>query len=62
MHHPLLEQLTDETRDALAPHIQRHLYVRGSLLFQQGDPVAGLYFIESGLGCALLDWSENTEE
>lgn len=49
MRHPLIEQLPDAARDAMAAHVVRRDYLRGATLFHQGDKAAGLYFIDNGL-------------
>ena len=49
MPHPLFDSLPAGQREALLARLCPRQFARGALVLNQGDPPAGLWFIESGL-------------
>jgi CRP/FNR family transcriptional regulator, cyclic AMP receptor protein len=45
---PLFASLTDKEMEALAGRVSNRRFERGALLFSEGDPCKGLFFVASG--------------
>lgn len=45
----LLASLGAAEREALAPHLRRHAYMLGEVLYDHGQPITDVHFVEGGI-------------